>query len=65
MIGRVIYIEKDEPETVRTHDYTAVLSIIDGLVVLSTDNGPRTHKMSEYIEFGLFPMGTGKQPYRN
>jgi len=61
MIGYVVYIEKSEPETVRTHKFTEILSLKDGVLVLDSNKGQRIHKMDEYKDFGLFPYGPENQ----
>lgn len=56
--GKVIYIEADDRDTVRTHEFTGIVSIGAEAVVLMTPDGPRTHIMSQYVDFGIFPYGT-------
>ena len=61
MKGYVVYIEKDDLETVRTHKFTEILSLKDGVLVLDSHKGQRIHKLEEYTDFGLFPYGPEKQ----
>jgi hypothetical protein len=66
MVGYVVYIEKDEPGTVRTHHFNGIVSMADGVLTLDTDDkGRREHKMDDYVAFGIFPFGPDNQPWVN
>lgn len=61
MTGYVLYTEKNEPETVRSHPFDRIVSLADGVLILQTDQGPRSHTMNDYIDFGIFPIGPEHQ----
>jgi uncharacterized membrane protein len=61
MKGYVVYIEKSDPETVRTHKFSEITSLENGVLTLETDTGQRIHKMDGYTDFGIFPFGPENQ----
>jgi len=65
LIGYVVYVEKSDPDTVRTHTFNAIVSLTAGVLVLETDKGRREHIMENYQDFGMLPYGPANQPWVN
>jgi len=65
LIGYAVYVEKSDPDTVRTHTFNEIVSLVEGVLVLETDKGRREHTMENYQDFGMFPYGPANQPWVN